>query len=223
MTDFTLVINTLRTGLVSPTIDATCFIWVYISAYTYYATLVHVAWTSIERHLLIFNSQLLNKRWARIYLHYVPIAFIYGYTAIYYIYVVFFYPCKNNFDFSLTYCGNVCYMQLSNPVLYSIEMIVHQVVPTIIILLANTTLILRVIIFKSRLQQVSEWRKYRNMTIQLLGIAFICLIFTTPFSLNPLAALVGLPMPIPYDLYLTVFSYWAYGNVLLFPFIVVFT
>lgn len=218
--DVSFAVQFLNTGIVRPTLASTCTIWIFIDSFTYYLGLLLMAWASFERHLLIFHSQLFNTKQRRVFFHYLPISILCLYGLVFYIFVDFFYPCTNNFDFSMAFCGLVCYMNLDTPTVFGIEMMAHQVLPTFLIGLFSIGLLLRTIISRHRLQRSVEWRKYRKMIIQLLSSSIVYLVFSVPFSINPLAQLAGKPTPFPYDMYLNIFSYWAYGISIFLPFFI---
>ena len=39
----------------------------------------------------------------------------------------FFYPCTNTLDFTMVFCGLVCYMKLPTSTMFGVEMMAHQV------------------------------------------------------------------------------------------------
>lgn len=57
---------------------------------------------------------------------------------------------------------------------------INNGLPTIIIFLANTILVIRVVQQKSRRQQPISWRKQRRMTLQLLSISSLYMIAWIP-------------------------------------------
>lgn len=221
--DLSLQVEHLRTGIVRPSTYANCLIWIYIDSITYYVSLLLMAWAAFQRHLIIFHSHLYNSKRHRIFLHYLPIGIIIIYVMCYYFAVDFLYPCVNNFDYSLTMCGFICYMSIPAPSLYSIELIFHQILPTVFIAIFSIALAVRVIISRNRLRQSTNWQKYRKMIIQLISISFIYMIFTTPFSLNPVLQTVGISLPFPDDFNFNVLAYWAYGVCITLPIIICFT
>ena len=218
--DISLALQYLNTGIVRPSFAATCTTWMFIDSFTYYLGLLLMAWATIERYLLIFHSHVFNTKRGRFLFHYLPILGLCLYALVYYIFVDFFYPCVNSFDFSFAFCGLVCYMNLPSPTLFGIEAMAHQVVPTFFISLFSIALLVRSVLSRRRLQQSIEWRKYRKMIVQILSISIVYLVFSVPFSINPIAQLTNNPTPFPYDVYLNVFSYWAYGICIFLPFVI---
>ena len=217
--DMSFSLQYLNTGVVRPSITATCTIWVFIDSWTYYLSLLLMAWASFERHLLVFHSHLFNTPRRRFLFHYLPVIAICAHASVYYMFVDFFYPCVNNFDYTVAFCGLLCYMNLATPKLFGIEMMLHQVLPTFLIGFFSIGLIVRTFLSRRRLQQSIEWRKYRKMIVQLLSISITYLLFSLPFSLNPIAQLLGRPTPFASDVYLNVFSYWSYGICIFLPFV----
>ena len=193
---------------------------VYRFVFTYYLSLILMAWASFERHILIFHSHWLNTRRQRILFHYAPILGLFLYALIYYIFVDYFYPCDNTFDFTAAFCGFVCYMNLPRPTLFGIEMVAHQFIPITLITVFSGSLLVRTFVSRHRLRRSLEWRKYRKMIIQLFSVSVMYLVFSVPYSLSPLAQLIGKPTPFSSDVTLNVFSYWAYGISIFLPFVI---
>lgn len=216
----TMGIDFFHTGHVRPPTFTTCIVLTYIDSITYYASLFLMAWATFERHLLIFHSKVYNTKRGRILFHYLPITIIFAYIILYYFAVDFLYPCENKFDYSQFYCGFICYMNLPTPTLLGIEMMAHQVLPTILIALFSFALFLRAIYARKRLRQSVDWRKYQRMIIQLLSTSIVYLIFTTPFSLVPIAQAAGLPPIFTYDVYQNFLTYWTFGVPMMVPFVI---
>jgi hypothetical protein len=93
--------------------------------------------------------------------------------------VYFATPCENTFDGFLT--GDIyspC--AFDKTALGTWDLIRHQIVPILIIVISCIVLVLRVIKQKTRMRRSIHWRKYRKMTIQLLSISTIYMIFNAP-------------------------------------------
>ncbi|CAF1625290.1 unnamed protein product [Rotaria magnacalcarata] len=213
-------IDFLHKAYVRPSTYTTCIILTFMDQITYYGGLFFMTWATFERHLIIFHSAVFNTKRGRILFHYLPILSIFVYITLYYISVDFFYPCENHFNYLAFWCGFICYMNLPIPTLLGIELIAHQVVPMILIGIFSLALFLRVIFSRQRLRQSIEWKKYRRMIIQLLSTSTIYLIFTTPFSLNPIAQAVGLPPMFTTPVYAKVSTYWTFGVPICVPFVI---
>ena len=100
---------------------------------------------------------------------------------IFYIYGSFIYPCENQVDF----VNNICYYgcQSRDSFLGMWQTNIHCIVPTICVLICNSTLLFRVYRSKTRLQRSIDWRKYRIMIFQLVCIASLYLLFNLPFAI----------------------------------------
>ncbi|CAF1352789.1 unnamed protein product [Adineta ricciae] len=146
--DLSFVLNFLRTGVTSPSTNATCIIWIFIDICMYNGSNLLMCWVSIERHLLTFHANWLNTRKCRFFLHYLPLGCIIGYIFIYYIYVVFFYPCENSFNFTYAFCGYPCYVLQPAPSLFNIETLVHQVASCFVIGGFSIALLIRTLVRK---------------------------------------------------------------------------
>ena len=66
--DIPLALQYLKTGVVRPSVEIICNTWMFIDEFTYYLSLILMAWASFERHILIFHSHWLNTRRQRILL-----------------------------------------------------------------------------------------------------------------------------------------------------------
>jgi hypothetical protein len=140
-----------------------------------------VAIISIQRHILVFQPNILNLRRKRYLLYYQPLLLCIAYPIIFYMITVVFYPCDDmHWDFTSNMCGqNACYYS-HNEILAEFDWIGNTAVPTIVILLANVALVIRVIKQKRRRQQPIPWSKQRRMTLQLLSMSSLYLITWIP-------------------------------------------
>jgi len=185
-----------------------CEIWAFLDWGLYITHSVLFAWATIERHILIFHDKWVLTKKKRWFVHYLPLILILLYCLIFYSTVFFFSSCQNSVDNSKTYCIHTC---LYNNVVYSMwELIVHQILTILTIVIFSIALLVRVLWQKHRLNQPVRWRKYRKMTIQLLSISFLYLIFCFPYTLAYTISLFGLPYEVIADfmLYSIFFSYF---------------
>jgi hypothetical protein len=60
------------------------------------------------------------------------------------------------------------------------DILVNDMIPTIIIIVCSITLLLRVIYQKYQMRRPMRWRNYRKMTIQLLLISVLYLVIYIP-------------------------------------------
>jgi len=178
-------------GIVRPSVPSTCLAWWFVSFGMYNGGTILMAWTALERHILVFNYQwILNKR-GRFLVHYLPITILLLYIFIFYIYVLFFFPCENIYEYTLPICNAYpCYQ--ANSFIGMWEFIVNNIVPSLLVAFLSFALLMRVIRQKRRLNQPIQWRKQRKMTVQLVSISALNVIFNIPLNLVSIARLCGL-------------------------------
>mgnify|MGYP001101001596 FL=1 len=204
-------------GVVKPSVPATCLAWWFVSFGMYNGGTILMAWASIERHILVFNSIWVHTNRGRFFVHYFPLIFILLYIGIYYIYVLFFFPCENEYDYTLPICNaSPCYQD--NQFLGMWDFIVNNIAPSLLIALASWGLVLRVIRQKRRLNQQTQWRRQRKMTIQLASLSALNIIFNIPLNILSLAHLCGLPDDYGVDAEKN-FYFSCYFLIFLFPFV----
>ena len=161
--------------------DSFCSICAFFDWGLYATQTILFAWATIERHILIFHDRLVATKCARFLFHYLPIALLLLYCAIYYIIYVFFPPCEQVFDKSVFQCNLFCALEVYSFLLY--EMVTHQVLPVFIIVVSSLLLLLRVVWQKHRMHRPMNWRKHRKMIIQILSISILYLVFVLPLAL----------------------------------------
>ncbi|CAF1273736.1 unnamed protein product [Adineta ricciae] len=192
-----------------------CYIWLFIDIGIYNTITVLLAWGSFERHILVFHHQLTNTQWKKIFVHYVPLYFLLSYMTLFYVIVVFIYPCENYWDYSWAVCGvSGCYHE--NTILAYWELYFHGIIPMMLIALFNVTLLIRVICHKRTVQQRIAWKKYRKMAIQLLSISALYLSVNFPLFLIAMLNLVGLFLNNPAT---GVLSFLTYHVIMFLPFV----
>ena len=175
---FTL--NYLRTGRATPSTNAMCISWNFFNALSATSIYWTMAWSSMERYLLIFYSSLFASHRRRTLFHYVPLFII---TIIYpilaNIVIILLYPCENHFNMLSLYCGYSCALKIPSVALFF--RIAHNFVPVSIVISFTLMLIVRVIKQKRQVQNNRfQWRRHRRMIIQLLALASLFLILTFP-------------------------------------------
>ncbi|CAF1627600.1 unnamed protein product [Rotaria magnacalcarata] len=175
--DLFMILNFLQTGVVKPSTNAYCRAWNFIDLLLYALLSIMMLWTSIEWHILIFhNQQLLNTQRKLVYVHYAPVAFIFGYLTDFYMYIAFIHQCENQFDYSQVVCAGLCVV-IDTPVLGVFDQLAHTIVPSILIVIANICLLLRVLWQKHyRMRQAIYWRKHRKMIWEFLPVSvfYLC-------------------------------------------------
>ena len=180
ITDVSWMLDNLRQlGRVFAPTPVFCLIWWLIDDALYNLQTVILAWASIERHILIFHSKYLLTRKQRLLFHYFPPVILTIYLFSFHTGVLVFPPCVNEFHYDDLECGaNPCYMSI--PFLSIWDIIINNIIPTLIIAIFNITLLYRVIAQKQRLRQPIHWRKHRRMSMQLLSISGVYLFLNLP-------------------------------------------
>jgi hypothetical protein len=178
--DHPLTLNYLRISRVVPSTNTMCLYWNFVNSIFTVSTYWTMAWGSVERHLLIFSSQLFNSHRGRVLFHYIPFCI----TTILYpivanIVVILLYPCQNQFNMVSLFCGFPCSLKVQSVALYT--RLAHQFIPVFIVAGATLTLIIRVIKRKRQSQNNQfNWRRSRRMIVQLLALASLFLTLTLP-------------------------------------------
>ncbi len=198
--------------------NPTFYLFSFFFDYGIYSTQIALfAWATIERHILIFHDQLVKTKKKRLFIHYLPIITILIYCLVYYSLVTWDPFCEKLFE---TFMAMGLYIPcvFNKTVLGTWDLLFHQVIPTIIIVICSVVLIARVVYQKRKVNQTMQWRKYRKMTIQLLSISALYFIFNSPWTILIFASQYGLPhnvtaIPLSYVIYLRTYV------IFLFPFV----
>jgi hypothetical protein len=170
--DLPMPISFYYRGYVTPATAAYCTWWSFFEFTLDVANEHLMAIISVQRHILIFQPHILQVLYKRCLLYYLPLAIGILFPTIFYIIIIVFYPCDGTqWDFTSNGCGYAeCYF-LYNKVLSTVDWLINNGLPLVIIILANVTLVIRVINQKRRRQQTIPWRKQRRLTLQLLLIS----------------------------------------------------
>ncbi|UJR11624.1 hypothetical protein I4U23_015805 [Adineta vaga] len=175
---FTL--NYLRTGRATPATNAMCISWNFFNALCTTSIYWTMAWSSMERHLLIFRSSLFTTSRGRLLFHYMPVFLMAGiYPISSNVVIVLLYPCTHQFNMQSLFCGYVCALRIPSVALFF--RIAHNFIPVSILTSFTLMLIVRVLKQKRRVQNnLLNWRRHRRMFIQLLTLASLFLSLTSP-------------------------------------------
>lgn len=190
-----------------------CSIWGFFDWGVYYVQTMLFAWATIERHILIFHDKWVSTKIKQFFVHYLPLVLLLVYSLIFYIIVSFFPPCENTFDNSDVVCVDFCFSQ--NHVLVIWDILFHQTLPNLIIVIFSTALLIRILYRKYRIHQAIHWRRNRKMTIQLLSISILYLFFAFPIALMNLIYFCGLSENVGIEL----FEYILFFNYLMLLFL----
>jgi hypothetical protein len=214
LTNIPWILHYNRTGMALIQSPTFYIIWVFAD-YTFYSLQIALfAWATIERHILIFHDAWVSTSRQRCLLHYAPIVSLIVYYLVYYSIVHFVPFCQNSFDDFLA-GGIFIPCVFDKTFLGSWDLIVHQVIPTLIIVVFSVGLIIRVIWQKRRLNQPVTWRRHRKMTVQLLMISVLYLVFNFPWTFLIFAVQYGLPervvsVPLVYASYLYYYIFFLF-------------
>jgi len=221
LTDIPWYLDFIRKGSVSPSTPARCLIWWLIDLGFYNTAALILAWSSIERHILVFHNRWISTKKKRFFVHYLPLFILISYSTIYYTIVIFFPPCQHIFIYTLPVCAaSPCH--LLHPILGLWEMGIHGCLSTILVTFFSIALLVRVIVHKRRRHRVFRWKIYRKMIIQLLSISALYLLLNFPIMLMSVARLCGLPADIGVEAQQITFflTYWV---MFLLPFVALYS
>jgi len=179
--DLPMPIHFYYYGEVIPATSGYCTWWTFIEYSLNLTSELIMATFSIQRHILIFKSHLMNKRLNRYLLHYIPFAICIFYPLIIYTCLIIFFPCDGTqWIYSANVCGfQTCFMVYSQ--FFGIyDIFVHNNFPIHIIFLANMLLIIRVINEKRRLHRPITWKQHSRMALQLFAVSSVFFISWLP-------------------------------------------
>jgi len=180
ITDVPFAIYYFHWGVVFQQTYTFCVVWDWFDYSLITVSVQLVAWCCIERHLFIFHSEMMKKKWCLILFHYIPLITCLLYTPLFYLRFIFFPPtCVNVWDYTVIYCGSACY-SLSDQFVGTFDWIFNYGVPTLVIIFANFLLFCRVIWQKIKNRRPIHWKRQKRMIIQLTFISILYLIFMTP-------------------------------------------
>ncbi|CAF1474917.1 unnamed protein product [Adineta ricciae] len=193
-----------------------CEIWGLLDWGLYIVQTMVFAWATVERHILIFHDKWVSTKKKRFFVHYFPLIFLLVYCFSLYSMIYFYPPCENSLLDGYPLCVVACFQ--SNYVFYMWEAIVHQIIPSLIIVLFSIALFSRILWQKHRMNQPINWRKHRKMAVQLLSISLLYLIFSFPPALATTTTFINPAVNLTIDTweYLSLLTYFTY---LLFPFV----
>ena len=195
ITDLAWMLDSFRhSGRVFSPTPAFCMTWWFLDYSLYTTQTVILAWASIERHLLIFHSHLMSTRRKRFLYHYLPPTLLILYVMLFYAWMMFIPPCKNQYNFNVESCGSdPCYAHAGFLGLW--DALVNSVIPTLIIGAFSVALLYRTVVQKRRLGQANQRRKLRHMSIQLLALAGVYLFLNFPLAIIMLVQLISYTGP----------------------------
>jgi hypothetical protein len=213
ISDLPMVLDYLRIGQASS--STFCLLWNFFALSNYAVGIWTMTWASFERHILIFHDRLIATSRGKILFHYIPLFTFMAIPWIYYVILIFFYPCTNTFYQSFLFCDWCCYAYNDQLVLFN--WLALGVIPTCSITLLSLLLIVRVVAQKRRVHQRFNWRQHRRMVIQLLSVSCLYIFFDAPAII---IGLVRLALPtFAIDAQILYLYYIVYLLPLLMPFV----
>ncbi|CAF4395161.1 unnamed protein product, partial [Rotaria magnacalcarata] len=145
-----MILDFLRTGVVTPSNDAYCSMWIFIDMLLYALACALMLWISIERHILIFhNQQLLDTKRKRLFVHYFQ------------------------YDYQVVICNGACFA-FANPILGLYDQFANSLVPYLLIIIVNIGLWLRIVWQKHyRMRRAVDWRQHRKIILQFAPVLIV--------------------------------------------------
>lgn len=176
ISDLPMSLDYLRKGQASS--NTFCLLWNFFALSNYATGVWLMTWTSIQRHFLIFHESLFTSIRGKILFHYIPSMASLSIPWLYYVVLIFFYPCKNYFYKKFLFCGWCCYAHNDRLVLFN--WLTFGVIPVWSISVFSFCLIIRVVRQKRRVQRRIRWYRHRFMVIQLMSVSSLYILFDSP-------------------------------------------
>ncbi len=191
--DLTMTMNYSLLGYVAPFSPIICLIWQFGDYGIWYGSISLMFWTCVERHILVFHSNLIRTKRGRFFVHYIPLSFFSLYTPILYFYLIFLYPCDRIFVDTSVRCGSICYFNVAPTWFIYYDSFANYTIPILLIAVFSSVLVLRFLKQKYRLKQTIKWRQYRKMIIQLALVSGSYLVFDLPYIIIVIVQSSGYP------------------------------
>lgn len=148
-----------------------CIFVNYLDFLDYALNLHLTGWALFERQVFIFNPHFCRSSLTRNLCHFLPLILIIIGNIFFYLGLIVFNPCTNLFDYSQSWCGDLCF--LDDSYLYFIDWILNGLIPMGFIIVLSASLFIRVFRHKQRVRQTFIWKKHRKLTIHLLSISLL--------------------------------------------------
>ena len=193
-----------------------CLIWWFIDWGFYFIIAVLLVFASLERHVLIFHSQLYTSRRKRFLFHYLPILGILFFMTMFYSIVIFAPICTSTFDYTADLCGtHACYGSI--PFLSAIEQLLFGEISIFLIVIFSMTLLIRVVRQKHRVHGVIQWKKQRKIALQMFSLSSLYTTFSLPITTIYVVRLFG--PPDWGEQVLSIFFFLSYFAIFLLPYV----
>ena len=182
-------INLFRTGSIWPRSIIACSIWRFTAYAGCNANDVLLAWAAIERHILIYRSNMMKQRRNQILFHYGPLAFLVIYLVAFNAACFFTPACFSNYNFNVVFCDASCL----GSVLFMLTwyLVVNQLFAATIAIVFSLLLWIRIIQQKRRMNGNVEWHRLNKLTTQVLVLTVLFVILEMPYAITCTLAYTG--------------------------------
>lgn len=191
--DLPLSLNYFRIGYHPYRSIPFCILWYWYDYSLLMSSRCLVATASVQRHILVFRSQWLQTKKKRWILHYTPLFCCIWCPPIFYLVLMYFYPCTVYFDYAEGWCTYPCY--IDNTILFNLDWFVSTILPIFLIAIANAALLIRVFHSMKRIrrQRGATWKRQKRLTLQLFAYSSLYLLTWLPMTLVALLHVLAFP------------------------------
>jgi hypothetical protein len=210
LTDITFSIQVFFNGTVLLPTRTFCFAWTFISSVSLASNFILMAWASVERHIIIFHSNLLATKSKRLFFHYIPLVTAILWPTMFYFIIYFVIPCNYSFNYNKRQClASGCLASISWAV--PIDSFAHNIIPALVTVTFSVALFARVLYKRYRARGRIDWGNYKKMAGQLLSISALYFCLQLPPMIMYAAYSFGLPRTVASDYFNsgTFFMYWV--------------
>jgi len=127
--------------------------------------------------------------------HYIPLLICCIYLPCILLYLIFFFPCEQNFNYTEFECGIPCYVDVQP--FGILNEVIHILVPASIIVIFNALILIRIIAIKKRTASSSSsnnlWKQNRRMILQLAAIALSISLAWIPYVIIIMVEILANP------------------------------
>ena len=178
-----------------PATNTYCVWWNWYEYSSNAASVILMAWASVERYFFIFYPRFLLGGWWKKWLyHIVPIVLCILFPSAWYLSVSVISPdCVNTWDFDQVICGIPCFTTVHGGVLGVLHLLLNIMIPILIVVTANIALITRVIGERIARNQSVRWYRHRKMAFQLWFVSSLYMTGWLPLTFTGLVQFTGHP------------------------------
>ena len=182
-------INLFLTGSIWPRSIIACSVWRFTAYTGCNANDVLLAWAAIERHILIYHSNMMNQFHKRLIFHYGPLAFLIIYLLAFNAGCFLTPACFSNYDFAVVFCDASCL----GSVMFMLTwyLIVNQLIAATLAIVFSLILWIRVVQRRKRMRGTVEWGRLNRLTSQVLVITILFIVLEMPYAITCTFAYTG--------------------------------